>query len=486
MAVYIAIDLKSFYASVECRERGLDPLGTNLVVADESRTEKTICLAVSPSLKSWGIPGRARLFEVIQKVRQVNAARRKAAPGGKLTASSFYDGEIRRDPTLAVDYITAQPRMALYMDYSARIYSLYLRYVEKEHIHPYSVDEVFIDATEEIAAANMTPRDFAMMLIRDVLRETGITATSGVAPNLYLCKAAMDIVAKKIPPDEDGVRIAELDEAQYRRTLWEHEPLTDFWRVGRHTAQKLAKYGIRTMGDIARASISDEDLLFGIFGVNAELLIDHAWGREPCRMSDIKAYRPKSTSLSNGQVLSAPYPFDKARVVVREMAEALSLELVEKKLTARTLSLQVGYDASDADKAPKTEEDFYGRRVPKSAHGSARLKAPTSSTRAIAREICALFDSIADPSLHVRRMSVAAGELEGESDACREPEQLDMFTDYAAREREEKELARERSMQETLIDLRRRFGANVLVKGMDLTEGATAMERNRQIGGHKA
>ena len=492
---YIAIDLKSFYASVECRERGLDPLTTNLVVADESRTEKTICLAVSPSLKSYGIPGRARLFEVIQQVGRVNEGRRAKAPGRELKGSSFFDPELKREKALALDYIIAPPRMALYMEYSTRIYGIYRSFVEKEHIHPYSVDEVFIDATEELKASGMTAREFAMMMIREVLRQTGITATAGIGTNLYLCKIAMDIVAKHIPADADGVRIAELDVMSYRRQLWDHEPLTDFWRVGQGTVKRLEKLGVRTMGGIARMSLTNEDALYRAFGVNAELLIDHAWGLESCLMEDIKAYRPRDNSLSVGQVLSCPYPFEKGRIIAREMTEGLSLDMVEKRLVTGKMTLTVGYDVPDRAamaqyKGEKTR-DRYGRELPKEAHGTVNLDGLTNSTREMAQAIVSLYDRIVDKTLMARRMYVVAEKIVSEDDVREdEPEQLDFFTDYEAleRERSEKKARREKEKraQRMVLELHKKFGRNSLVKGMDLQEGATAMERNRQIGGHKA
>ena len=492
---YIAIDLKSFYASVECVERGLDPMNAHLVVADESRTEKTICLAVSPALKAMGVPGRPRLFEVVQRVKGINAQRRKRAPGRQLLGASHFASELRRDPTLALDYVVAPPRMAFYIEYSTRIYQIYLNYVDEKDIHVYSIDEVFIDATEYLKASGLTARDLAMEIILDVLRCTGITATAGIGPNLYLCKVAMDVWAKHIEPDENGVRIAELDEMSYRRQLWNHRPLTDFWRVGRGYARKLEEHGMFTMGDVARQSVRDEDVLYDLFGVNAELLIDHAWGWEPCAIADIKAYRPDSSSIGSGQVLSCPYSFGKARLVVREMADALALELVDKRLTTDQLVLDVGYDNGNvADGGAYTGEvkaDRYGRRTPKPAHGTQRLERRTSSARRIAEAALELYDRIVDPRLSVRRLNLAALNVADEREAVQDaPEQLDMFTDYAAREQqraaEEAALAREKQGQQAILEIRRKFGKNAILKGTSLMEGATARDRNRQIGGHKA
>ncbi len=487
---YIAIDLKSFFASVECAARGLDPLTTNLVVADEGRTEKTICLAVSPSLKAYGIPGRARLFEVIQRVEEANARRRAAAPARTLTGSSYDATQLAADPALAVDYIVAPPRMARYVETSAHVYAIYTRHVAPEDIHVYSVDEVFIDATRYLRRAGLSAHDFARMLIREVLAGTGITATAGVGTNLYLCKIAMDIVAKRIEPDADGVRIAELDEASYRRTLWSHRPLTDFWRVGRGYARRLEAHGLATMGDIARCSLDNEDLLYRLFGVNAELLIDHAWGWESCTIADIKACRPKSSSISSGQVLPEPYVFEKGRLIVREMTELLVLELVDKGLMTDQMVLTVVYDVENlTDPARRSayhgelETDVYGRTLPKSAHGSVDLGGYGSSTRRILRAVTALYERIVDPSLLLRRVYVVANRVRPEGDApAAGYEQLDLFADTSEREA----LARERRQQEAILAIRRKFGKNAIVKGMDLEEGATTIARNGQIGGHQA
>ena len=496
---YIAIDLKSFYASVECVERGLDPVTTNLVVADESRTEKTICLAVSPSLKSYGIPGRARLFEVVQRVKQINAKRLFQAPGHVFAGSSSDNEKVKEDPALALDYVVATPRMAYYMAYSTRIYQIYLRYIAPEDIHVYSVDEVFIDVTGYLEVYGLTARELAMMLIREVLSQTGITATAGVGPNLYLCKVAMDIEAKHIAPDENGVRLTELTELSYRQKLWGHRPLTDFWRVGPGYARKLEENGMFTMGDVARRSLEDEALLYRLFGINAELLIDHAWGWEPCTIADIKAYRPENNSISSGQVLQEPYSFEKARIVVREMTEALVLDLVEKGLVTDQMVLTVGYDTaclSDPKirgqyKGPVTT-DHYGRKVPKAAHGSIRLQEPTSSSLQIADAVKELYDRIVDSRLLVRRMYVVANHVMSEAQASSGEiyEQLDLFTDQeeARRQKEAKEaaLCREKRMQKAVLDIKKKYGGNAIFKGLNLAEGATGLDRNRQIGGHKA
>lgn len=494
---YIAIDLKSFYASVECNERHLDPLRTNLVVADESRTEKTICLAVSPSLKSYGIAGRARLFEVVQRIKEVNSERLRRAPNRAFTGESSDAAELALHPEYSVSYITAPPRMGHYMDYSTKIYRIYMKYVSPEDIHVYSIDEVFIDATQYLSVYKCTARELAMRMIRDVLGSTGITATAGIGTNMYLCKIAMDIVAKHIPADADGVRIAELDEMSYRRMLWCHRPLTDFWRVGRGYMKKLEDNGFFTMGDIARASLDKrgEDTLYKLFGVNAELLIDHAWGWEPCPISEIKAYKPEENSLSTGQVLKCPYNYEKTRLIIREMTDLLVLDLVEKRLVTDRISLTVGYDIecltdpeiSRLYKGPVTT-DFYGRRIPKEAHGTAKLPFPTSSTRIILDEMTSLFDRIFDRNLLSRRMSVAACRLidEAKADEEREYCQIEMFTDEEENERKREKLEREKKRQLAMISIKKKYGKNAIIKGMNLEEGATTIERNGQIGGHKA
>ncbi|MBO4903239.1 MAG: DNA methylase [Lachnospiraceae bacterium] len=480
---YLAIDLKSFYASVECTERGLDPLTAKLVVADASRTEKTICLAVSPALKQYGIPGRARLFEVVAKVKELNRTR----PA---------DDQI--------SYIVATPRMSLYMDYSTKIYRIYLRYVSEEDIHVYSVDEVFIDITDYLILYKKNAHELAREMIESVLAETGITATAGIGTNLFLSKIAMDIVAKHIPADENGVRIAELTEMGFRETLWTHRPLTDFWRIGPGIAKKLEANGMFTLGDVARCSIGsendyyNEDLLYRLFGVNAELLIDHAWGWEPCTIAQIKAYRPESNSISHGQVLTGPYPFDKARLVVWEMTDALVLDLVDKGLVTDQLVLTVGYDVenlTDEDRRKKyhgeAKADRYGRLVPKAAHGSINLSGHTSSSAKILKAAMELYDRIVDPILLVRRMYVVANHVIRQTDAPKEEfVQMDLFSDYGlsetvdegAEEFEEKE----RRLQEAMLSIKKKYGKNAILKGSNLQEGATAMERNRQIGGHKA
>lgn len=497
MRQYIAIDLKSFYASVECVARGLDALTTNLVVADARRTEKTICLAVSPSLKAYGIPGRARLFEVVQKVEQVNRQRKKQAPGRTFAGSSADATELARDPSLALDYIIAPPRMAHYMRYSAQIYEIYLNYVAPEDIHVYSIDEVFIDATAYLKAAGQTAREFARTIMKDIYSRTGITATAGVGSNLYLCKVAMDIGAKHAPPDENGARIAELDEIGYRRTLWEHEPITDFWRVGRGYAERLASVGLYTMGDVARCSLGgagdyhNEDLLYRLFGVNAELLIDHAWGWEPCTIADIKAYRPRSGSVGAGQVLQCPYSFDKAKLVALEMAQGLALELVGKGLVTDQIVMTVGYDVENRDYTGETVTDRYGRRMPKHAHGTQNLERFTSSEKRISQAVTELFGRIVDKKLLIRRLYLTATHVAAEGTQKREgAQQMDLFTDYAAqeaqRQEEEEELEREKRRQQAVLAIKGKYGKNAILKGVNFEEGATAKERNETIGGHKA
>lgn len=493
---YIAIDLKSFYASVECVDRSLDPLDTNLVVADPTRTEKTICLAVSPSLKSYGIPGRARLFEAIQKVREVNAQRKYKAPGHSFSHESYFRSELIKDPSAELTFITAPPRMAHYMEVSTRIYNVYLKYIAPEDIHVYSIDEVFIDATDYLKTYGLTPRELAMKMVLDVLETTGITATAGIGTNLYLCKIAMDIYAKHCKPDKNGVRIAELDEMSYRRILWNHRPLTDFWRVGRGISKKLEEHGMYTMGDVARCSVGresdyyNEDLLYKLFGVNAELLIDHAWGWEPTEISDIKSYRPESSSLSSGQVLQEPYEFSKAKLVLKEMADLLSLELVSKKIVTDQIVLTVGYDIESLKKSYSgaVETDRYGRKIPKTAHSSENIGRYTSSTKLICETAMKLFDRIVDKELLVRRMYIVANHIITENDAEKEREyiQLNLFSDTGKQEAEENELKKEKDMQKAILKIKSKYGKNSIIKGMNLKEGATALERNRQIGGHKA
>ena len=494
MKQYIAIDLKSFYASVECVSRGLDPLHTNLVVADERRTKKTICLAVSPALKAYGIPGRARLFEVVEKVAQVNRERKKHAAGQDFTGSSVNDLELKRDPSLSLDYIIAPPRMGYYMKYSAQIYEIYLQFVAPEDIHVYSIDEVFIDATDYLARSSMSAYEFARTIMRRILAETGITATAGIGTNLYLAKVAMDVGAKHIAPDKDGARIAELDEMSYRRTLWAHTPITDFWRVGRGYAEKLASVGLFTMGDVALCSVGkpnefyNEDLLYRLFGVNAELLIDHAWGWEPCTIADIRAYRPQSNSIGAGQVLSVPYPFAKARLVASEMAEGLALELVKKRLVTDQIVMTVGYDVDNPDYRGETTTDRYGRTLPKHAHGTHNLAHRTQSGREIVAAVRALFDRIVNKDLQIRRMYLTATHVLPEGEAPPAFEQMSLFSlpspEKEGRERAEAE--REKRRQEAVLAIKEKYGKNAILKGMNFEEGATARERNETIGGHKA
>ena len=497
---YIAIDLKSFYASVECRERNLDPLDTNLVVADESRTDKTICLAVTPSLKSYGISGRGRLFEIRQRIREVNGGRRHDAQGHRLNGSSCFSSELQANPSLAVDFIIAPPRMAYYMEYSTKIYEIYMKYVAPEDIVVYSIDEVFMDVTDYLAIYQLSPHDLAMKMILDVLETTGITATAGIGTNLFLCKIAMDIVAKHIPADQNGVRIAELDEMRYRETLWSHQPLTDFWRVGRGYAKKLEEHGMFTMGDVARCSVTDEDLLYRLFGKNAELLIDHAWGWEPCTIEAIKAYKPSSNSLGSGQVLHCPYKAEKAKLVLREMADLLVLDLVDKGLVTDQLVITVGYDIenlTDPERRKKYDgavvKDHYGRQIPKHAHGTINLGGHTSSTRKIMDAAAELYDRIIDKKLLVRRLNIVANHVVDEASVSQHGEdfeQLDLFTDYAAveakRKKENEELEREKKMQKAILSIKEKFGKNAILRGMNLQEGATAKDRNAQIGGHRA
>ncbi|MBR5661877.1 MAG: DNA methylase [Bacteroidales bacterium] len=476
---YIAIDLKSFYASVECAERGLDPLTTNLVVADSSRTDKTICLAVSPSMKAYGISGRPRLFEVKSRVKQINEDRRGAAPGRRFSGKSYDDPQLRSDSSLSLDFIVATPRMALYIDVSSRIYAVYLKYIAPEDIHVYSIDEVFIDATDYLVTYSCSPHDLAMRMIRDVLATTGITATAGIGTNLYLAKVAMDIVAKHTEPDKDGVRIASLDEISYRRLLWDHTPLRDFWRVGHGISARLEAAGIHTMGELARHSLDPawETFLYKTFGVNAELLIDHAWGYEPCTMAHIKAFRPSSNSVGSGQVLMEPYSFEKARVVVGEMIDSLVMDLVERRLVTDQIVLSVHYERlDDRPDGMTTVRDWYGRTVPKPAHGSVNLGRKTSSTHLISEAALDLYDRIVNPKLQVRRLGVAAMNV---TDEDKEPEQLELFDDSFDKDKE-------RRQQEAILQIRRKFGKNAILKGMNFEEGATAKERNLQIGGHKA
>ena len=502
---YIAIDLKSFYASVECVERGLNPMTTHLVVADKSRTEKTICLAVTPSLKALGIPRRARLFEVSAKVRKVNAERQQNAPRRVFTGSSFDATVLNAHPEYRLDFIVAPPRMAHYMEFSTRIYQIYLKYIAPEDIHVYSIDEVFIDATDYLGIYKLSARELAMKMILDVLESTGITATAGIGTNLYLCKIALDIQAKHIPADHNGVRIAELDEMSYRRLFWSHRPLTDFWRIGKGYAKKLEDHGLYTMGDIARCSLGsvadryNEDMLYKLFGVSAELLIDHAWGYEPCTIADIRAYKPESNSLGSGQVLKCPYTFQKAKLVVREMADSLALDLVDKKLMTDQIVLTVGYDVENLSDpgirggySGAVTTDRYGRQIPKHANGTANLGKYSSSSKLIIDAASGLFERITDKKLLIRRLYLTANRVKGEGSVPEDTggEQLDIFTDYTKEEEKRKaealELARERKKQEAMLDIKRKYGKNAILKGMNLEDGATAQDRNQQIGGHKA
>lgn len=502
---YIAIDLKSYYASVECMERGLDPLKTNLVVADASRTDKTICLAVSPSLKAMGIKGRPRLFEVVQKVKEINYERKIRLQSRAMEGSSYDADALRKNPALAVDYIVAPPRMGYYIKQSAYIYDIYMQFVSPEDIHVYSIDEVFMDVTPYLKTTGLTAREFAMNIIQEVLKKTGITATVGIGTNLYLAKVAMDIGAKHIQPDENGVRIAELDEMSYRRLLWEHRPLTDFWRVGKGYAKKLEEHGLFTMGDIARCSIGksnelyNEELLYKLFGINAELLIDHAWGYEPCTMEQVKAYKPETNSVCSGQVLHCPYDYEKAKLIVKEMTDQMVLDLVDKGFVTDQLVLTIGYDIENLSNPNLKYQykgevtiDRYGRKVPKHAHGTANLEKKTSSTRLITNAVMDLYDRIVDEHLLVRRITITANKLVDEKSVKQEDEyqQLDLFTDYEAQRKkqaeEEEKLERERRMQEAMLSIKKKFGKNAVLKGMNLEEGATAKDRNEQIGGHKA
>lgn len=495
---YIAIDLKSFYASVECADRGLDPLNTNLVVADASRTDKTICLAVSPSLKSFGIPGRARLFEVRQKVKEVNRIRKNIIGGSEFAGKSYFENELKAHPDYEADFIIAVPRMQHYITTSTKIYDVYLKYVSPEDMHIYSVDEVFIDATPYLNTYKMTARELAMTMIKDVLKETGITATAGIGTNMYLCKIAMDIVAKHIPADENGVRIAELDEMSYRHKLWNHRPLTDFWRVGKGYARKLENYGLMTMGDIARCSLENEDFLYKLFGVNAELLIDHAWGYEPCTIEEVKNYRPENNSFSSGQVLHCAYTVENARVVTMEMAESVALDLVAKDMVTNQMVLTVGYDIESLTNAEVKYDgeivvDYYGRMVPKHAHGTANLMGYTASTKTITDAVLKLYDEIVNPNLLVRRITLTTNHVLFAKDV-KEPQQeyvqMDLFTDYEEMkqqdEKDQEALEKERKMQEAMLSIKNKYGKNAILKGVSFREGATGRDRNEQIGGHKA
>ena len=495
---YIAIDLKSFYASVECVERGLDPLDTCLVVADQSRTNKTICLAVSPALKAYGTGGRPRLFEVEQKVKWANTIRHSSVRPYRHEGKSVSERELSKNPMLDIDYVVAPPRMALYLEYSTRIFDIYLRHVAPEDIHVYSIDEVFIDATAYLPTLRITAHQMAMIMIREVLKETGITATAGIGSNLYLAKIAMDIVAKKMPADKDGVRIAELTESSYRKTLWGHRPITDFWRVGRGTARRLADYGLLSMGDVARCSLNHENLLYRLFGVNAELLIDHAWGWEPVTIADIKAYRPSTSSLSSGQVLTEPYTASKARVVALEMTEAIVLDLISKHLSTDLMTLHIGYDVESLTRPEiraaydgPVDLDHYGRDVPRHSHGTANLGIKTQSSSTIVAAIAELYDTIVNPILLIRRITIATTTHRlNDSEQSGAPRQLTLFDDYGPQPPElivsRKKNERELRLNSTINSIKQRFGKNALLKGLNFADGATAKDRNRQIGGHKA
>lgn len=493
--IYIAIDLKSFYASVECQERGLDPLTTNLVVADNSRTEKTICLAISPSLKQYGIPGRARLFEVIQKVNEINTQRKFNAPGHKFTCTSYDDIALKKNNDLELSYIIAPPRMAYYMEYSTKIYNIYLKWFSSEDIYVYSIDEVFIDVTHYLKTYEMTPRELVTRVIQDVLDETGITATAGIGTNLYLCKVAMDIVAKHTAPDKNGVRIAGLDEIAYRKFLWNHKPITDFWRVGNGISKKLEKNGMFTMGDVAKKSVKDEELLYKLFGINAELLIDHAWGYEPCTIDSIKSYKPVMNSLSSGQVLHCPYNYEKTKLIVKEMTELLTLDLVRKNLITSKIVLDIGYDVSNLLNSNLTSFyngeitlDHYGRKVPKHTHGTINIDHKTSSTKIITNKVMELYESIINKDLLVRRINITASDVVNEDDYKNilSYEQMDMFIDYNALAQQRKKEQLEKSLQKAVLNIKDRYGKNAILKGMNFIAGGTTIERNGQIGGHKS
>ena len=490
--IYIAIDLKSFYASVECKERGLNPITTNLVVADSSRTEKTICLAVSPSLKSYGIPGRARLFEVIQRVKEINIERKRKAPRNEFTGSSYDDIALKENSDLELSYIIAPPRMKYYMKYSTDIYNIYLKWFSHEDIYVYSIDEVFIDITHYLKTYNMTARELVTKVIHDVYKNTGITATAGIGTNLYLCKVAMDIVAKHVKPNQNGVRIAALDEKTYRKILWNHKPITDFWRVGKGYAKRLEDKGIYTMGDVARISLKNEDLLYKIFGINAELLIDHAWGWEPVTIESIKSYKPSTNSISSGQVLHCPYDYEKTKLIIKEMTELLTLELVEKKLVTNQIVLTIGYDIENLmnenlRKNYKGEItiDKYGRKIPKHAHGTINIDHKTSSTKIIMKAVINLYEKIIDKNLLTRRINITANNVISETLVKQEFKQINLFTNYKEEEKMIKKEQSEKEIQKAMIEIKRKFGKNAILKGMNFMEGGTTIERNGQVGGHK-
>ncbi len=492
--IYIAIDLKSFYASCECVERGLEPLKTNLVVADRERTNKTICLAVSPSLKQYGLPGRARLYEIVSKVLEINKERRKKINYKSFTGKSYDDNELKNNPYLELDYIVAKPRMSLYLNYSTRIYNIYLKYISPEDIHVYSIDEVFIDATNYLKLYNLTPYELTRKIIQNILDETGITATGGIGTNLYLAKVAMDIVAKHVDADKDGVRIATLDEISYRKLLWNHTPITDFWRIGRGYAKRLFENKIYTMGEIARKSLDDEEFFYKLFGINAEILIDHAWGYEPCTISDIKKFKPKINSLSSGQVLHTPYDYQKARIIVSEMTDSLVFDLVDKNVVTNQIGLIISYDIENIENGYKgnIEKDRYGRLIPKESKGSVNLDRYTSSTKIITDNMLNLYDQIIKKSLSVRRINIVFNNIIDSLEASNKKitKQLDLFSSGEELEKEEinleKELDKEKKIQKTILNIRNKYGKNSILKGTNYVEGATARERNRQIGGHQA
>lgn len=491
--VYVAIDLKSFYASVECKERGLDPLTTNLVVADASRTEKTICLAVTPALKSYGIAGRARLFEVIQKVREVNAERKYRAPKRTFIGKSINSKELNNNPSLELDFIAAPPRMGLYMQYSKNIYDIYLKYFAPEDIFSYSIDEVFCDITNYLTTYKMKARELVTKVIQDVYKMTGITATAGIGTNMYLCKVAMDIVAKKVQPNKQGVRIAGLDEKTYRKLLWNHKPLTDFWRVGKGIGTKLEKYGMYTMGDVARKSLYDEEFLYKLFGVNAELLIDHAWGWEPCTIESVKAYKPISNSMSSGQVLHCPYGYEKTKLIVKEMTELLTLDLVRKGLVTNQIVLEIGYDIENLKDSyiynsykGEITEDRYGRKIPKHAHGTKNIDHYTASTKVITEAVSELYEEIINKNLLVRRINITANKLIKETDVKNDKfTQLNFFINQKEIDKDREKEKTEKRVQKAMLEIKDKYGKNAILKGMNLEEGGTTIERNKQIGGHK-
>ncbi|MBE5806405.1 MAG: DNA methylase [Clostridiales bacterium] len=486
--IYIAIDLKSFYASVECKERNLNPMTTNLVVADGNRTEKTICLAVSPSLKAYGIPGRARLFEVIQKVKEVNIERKRRAKNNTFSGASYNDNELKANPNLELDFIIAPPRMSYYMKYSSDIYNIYLKYFSEEDIYVYSIDEVFCDITKYLETYKMTPRELVTKVIQDIYETTGITATAGIGTNLYLCKVAMDIVAKHVKPNENGVRIAGLDEITYRKLLWNHTPITDFWRVGKGYAKRLEKYRIFTMGDVARASIENEDLLYKLFGVNAELLIDHSWGWECCTIKSIKEYKPETNSICSGQVLHCPYNFENAKLIVKEMVELLALDLVKKRLVTNQIVLDIGYDKDNLN-VPNLYKgeitvDKYGRNIPKNAHGTVNIDHRTSSSKIIINSVVNLYNEIVNNKLLIRRINITANNVVNENTCEEKNEQINIFVNYEELNKKRKQEQKERELQKAIIDIKDKYGKNAIIKGMNLQEEGTTIERNKQVGGH--